>query len=235
MRRFLIGRAAAASLLLSFLALAAWAATLELRRPTAHTLNNTGVGSVTNPANAYDANLTTSAYGNGSTGVSCGDQSSDSMSGQGQATYHTWQTTTQTYSSLLLKVRASGFVDAQTFESGGTANAFADAVVEYSLNGGTNWTPIFTLSVVSPGTQSQSTTTFEVTLAKNQSLANLRVRMTASSTSDCNAGIGESAQAQAQAETNIFEAFTEGRYGSNILITRLERIDRSKGRAQEAK
>jgi len=126
------------------------ATAIETRKPTAYT-DPGGAPATTNPTNAYDTDAATfsiTPFGSGGASHAL--------------TYHTWQTTSFTYSALTLKVK---------YGDNGPATNDTYAI-NYSIDGGTNWVSLVAATVGTGTTQTAS-----VALSASQNLSLVRVEL----------------------------------------------------------
>ena len=146
----------------------------ECRKPTSYTDPD---GDATNPSNAYDG--------------SCGDESTyaDEAVNQNLAdeiVFHTWQTTSYTYTSLTLYVKY-------------TTSGFSDDLwsIKYSTDGGSSWNDL----VAANSNNYASIQTASISLSASQDLSQLQVKV-----------YGDKVKGPDGGHINIYDIYTLGTY-----------------------
>lgn len=162
-------------------------ATTETKFPTAYDNPSTaGNDAFANPGNAIDGTDLHTTSGN-----EIGDGLGTTLTAS--IDYKTWQTTTHTYSSLLLIVDSDASLVVKG-GIGGAANSIAE--LSYSLDGGSTWSDIRAIFKASSSTTvltaSWGRVTDQVVIPPTQNLSLIRVRMILTTSWTQGSGPGQS-------------------------------------------
>lgn len=185
-------------------------AAVETLRATAHTTPDGAGSACTDPAFGRDTDLGSFAVCSSFSFQLC-TSTPKSDSGEESIRYHTWTTTSESYSTLDLKIKTEVIDNSSTVGDGVIT---ATVTLDYTTNGGTGWNNVFTLFVET----GRALTTDTISLSPGQDLSQVEVRIRTVWTTDCTAD----GTAKIDIDYRFYDGRTEGAIAiaPKLLITK---------------